>query len=103
MPGLLRQGGYIMAEKKTGPRTGFLKIQYVDGRTQRFEYERAGERMANVAKVIQEGLALGILMLQLPDPDRLLAIPFTSILSIEVVPPPPRMPMFVTKVVNELE
>ena len=83
--------------------TGFLKIRYNDGRTQRFEYERIGETMANVAKVIQEGLQLGVLMLQLPDPDRLLAIPFTSIHSIEVVPPPPKMPSLVIKVVNEME
>jgi len=83
--------------------TGFLKIRYNDGRTQRFEYERIGETMANVAKVIQEGLQLGVLMLQLPDPDRLLAIPFTSIHSIEVVPPPPKMPSLVIKVVNEIE
>jgi len=72
--------------------TGFLKIRYNDGRTQRFEYERIGETMANVAKVIQEGLQLGVLMLQLPDPDRLLAIPFTSIHSIEVVPRRRRCP-----------
>ena len=85
------------------PNTGFLKIRYTDGRTQRFEYERAGETMANVAKVIQEGLQLGILLLQLPDPDRLMAIPFTSIHSIEVVPPPPKLPSLVIKVVNEME
>jgi hypothetical protein len=84
-------------------KTGFLKIRYTDGRSERFEYERAGETMANVAKVIQEGLQLGVLMLQLPDPDRLQAIPFTSIQSIEVVPPPPKMPSLVIKVVNEME
>jgi len=84
-------------------KTGFLKIRYTDGRSQRLEYERAGETMANVAKVIQEGLQLGVLMLQLPDPDRLLAIPFTSIQSIEVVPPPTKLPSLVIKVVNEME
>ncbi|NTW59107.1 MAG: hypothetical protein HGB21_04825 [Nitrospirae bacterium] len=84
-------------------KTGFLKIHYTDGRSQRFEYERAGETMANVAQVIQEGLELGVLMLQLPDPDRLLAIPFTSIRSIEVVPPPPKLSSLVIKVVNEME
>jgi hypothetical protein len=83
--------------------TGFLKVRYTDGRTQRFEYERTGEAMANVAKVIQEGLQLGVLLLQLPNPDRLLAIPFTNIESIEVVPPPPKMPGMVIKVVNEIE
>jgi hypothetical protein len=83
--------------------TGFIKIRYNDGRSQRFEYERVGETMANVAKVIQEGLQLGVLMLQLPAPDRLLAIPFQSIHSIEVVPPPPKMPSLVIKVVSEME
>jgi hypothetical protein len=82
---------------------GFLKIRYNDGRTQRFEYERAGEAMSNVAKLIQEGLQLGVLLLQLPDPDRLLAVPFTSIHSIEVVPPPPKLPSLVIKVVSEIE
>lgn len=83
--------------------TGFLKIRYTDGRMQRFEYERTGETMANVAKVIQEGLQLGVLLLQLPNPDRLLAIPFANIESIEVVPPPSKMPGMVIKVVNEIE
>jgi hypothetical protein len=59
--------------------------------------------MANIAKMIQEGLQLGVLMLQLPEPDRLLAIPFTSIQSIEVVPPPPKIPNLVINVVNEME
>ena len=83
-------------------RTGYLKIRYKDGTMQRFEYARAEEKV-NVAERIKEMLQTGTLLLQLPDPKRLLVIPFSSIQTIEVVPPPPKMPGTVIAVVRELE
>jgi hypothetical protein len=87
-----------MAEMKTG----YLKVLYKDGTMQRFEYARAEEK-TNIAERIKEMLETGTLLLQIPGPNRLLVIPFSSIRSIEVVPPPPRMPGIVIKVVQEIE
>ncbi len=83
-------------------KTGYLKVQYKDGTMQRFEYARAEEK-ANIAERINEMLRTGTILLQVPNPNRLLVIPFSSIQSIEVVPPPPKMPGIVIKVVQEME
>ena len=87
-----------MAEVKTG----YLKVRFNDGTMQRYEYARAEEK-TNVAERIKEMLATGSLLLEVPDPKRLLVIPFSSIQTIEVVPPPPKMPGIVIKVVREME
>jgi len=83
-------------------KTGYLKIQFKDGTMQRFEYERAEEK-SHIAERIKEMLQSGTLMLQIPAPNRLLVIPFSSIHTIEVVPPPPKMPGIVIKVVREMD
>ncbi|HUJ18009.1 MAG TPA: hypothetical protein VL197_08445 [Nitrospirota bacterium] len=83
-------------------KTAYLKVQYLDGTMQRFEYARAEEK-TNVAERIREMLQTGTLVLQIPGPNRLLVIPFSSIRSIEVVPPPPKMPGVVIKIVREME
>ena len=57
----------------------------------------------NIAERVKEMLQKGTLLLQIPSPNRLLVIPFSSIQSIEVVPPPPRLPCIVIKVVREME
>jgi len=57
----------------------------------------------NVADRIKEMLQKGMLLLQISSPNRLLVIPFSSIQSIAVVPPPPRLPGIVIKVVREME
>jgi hypothetical protein len=44
------------------------EIHFADGRSHRFEYGQVGDTMAKDARVIQEGLPLGMLMLRLPDP-----------------------------------
>jgi hypothetical protein len=95
---LQSEGGGTMAEMKTG----YLKVQYKDGTMQRFEYARAEEK-TNIAERIKEMLQTGTLLLQIPSPNRLLVIPFSSIQSIEVVPPPPKMPGIVIKVMREME
>ncbi len=87
-----------MAEVKTG----YLKIHFKDGTMQRYEYERAEEK-SHIAERIKEMLQSGTLMLQIPSPNRLLVIPFTSIHAIEVVPPPSKMPSIVIKVVQEMD
>ena len=83
-------------------RTGYLKVRFNDGTVQRYEYARAEEK-TDVAERIREMLATGTLLLELPDPKRLLVIPFQNIQSIEVVPPPPKMPGVVIQVVREME
>ena len=83
-------------------RTGYLKVRFNDGTVQRYEYARAEEK-TGVAERIREMLATGTLLLELPDPKRLLVIPFQNIQSIEVVPPPPEMPGVVIQVVREME
>jgi hypothetical protein len=52
--------------------------------------------------VVQEGHQPGVL-LQLPDPGRLLAIQLTNIHGIEVIPPPPTLPNRAIRVVNQLD
>ncbi len=83
-------------------KTGYLKVFYKDGTTKRFMYARAEER-ANIAERINEMLRTGTLLLQVPTPNRLLVIPFSSIERIEVVPPPSRLPSIVIRVVQEME
>jgi hypothetical protein len=83
-------------------KTGYLKVQFNDGTVQRYEYARAEEK-TDMAERIREMLATGTLLLELPDPKRLLVIPFQNIQSIEVVPPPPEMPGVVIQVVREME
>ena len=56
----------------------------------------------NVTERIKEMLQKGTLLLQISSPNRLLVIPFSSIQSIAVVPPPPRLPGIVIKVVREM-
>jgi archaeosine-15-forming tRNA-guanine transglycosylase len=83
-------------------KTGYLKIQFNNGTMQRFEYERAEEK-SHIAERIREMLQSGTLILQIPGPNRILVIPFSSIQSVEVVPPPPKMPGVVIKVVREMD
>jgi len=69
---------------------------------QRYEYERSEEK-SHIAERIREMLLSGTLMLQIPGPNRLLVIPFSSIHTVEVVPPPPKLPGIVIKVVREMD
>ncbi len=68
---------------------GTLTIQYVNGKVQKFEYERQ-EDTYNVATKIQEVAKANFLFLELVD--KALIIPFQNIQNIEISPPPVKMP-----------
>ena len=73
---------------------GMLTVHYTDGTEQRFEYTRAKEDV-NLAAVIQEALKSNQLVIELQD--RMLVIPMQSIKTIEVSPPPSKLPRFVIR------
>ncbi len=74
--------------------TGMLTVHYTDGTEQRFEYTRAKEDV-NLAAVVQEALKSSQLVIELQD--RMLVIPMQSIKTIEVSPPPSKLPRFVIR------
>lgn len=74
--------------------TGMLTVHYTDGTEQRFEYTRAKEDV-NLAAVVQEALKSSQLVIELQD--RMLVIPMQSIKTIEVSPPPSKLPRFVLR------
>lgn len=83
--------------------TGVLTVTYVNGKVQKFEYERVQkeeEKMSIVARM-QEMLKSQTLMLDLGD--RFIIIPLQSVQSIEVSPPPHKIPMNSIKVVKVLQ
>ena len=73
---------------------GILTVHYTDGTEQRFEYARAKED-ANLAALIQEALESNQLVIELQD--RMLVIPMQSIKTIEISPPPAKLPKFVIR------
>jgi hypothetical protein len=73
---------------------GMLTVHYTDGTEQRFEYTRAKEDV-NLAAVIQEALKSNQLVIELQD--RMLVIPMQSIKTVEVSPPPSKLPRFVIR------
>lgn len=74
--------------------TGMLTVHYTDGTEQRFEYTRAKEDV-NLAAVVQEALKSSQLVIELQD--KMLVIPMQSIKTIEVSPPPSKLPRFVLR------
>lgn len=74
--------------------TGMLTVHYTDGTEQRFEYTRAKEDV-NLAAVVQEALKSSQLVIELQD--KMLVIPMQSIKTIEVSPPPSKLPRFVIR------
>ncbi|MFC1824344.1 hypothetical protein ACFL9T_16670 [Thermodesulfobacteriota bacterium] len=68
----------------------FLTIHYVNGTTQKFEFPIQPDETLSGAARVKELLAGNQLIIELED--RVLIIPFQSIQSIEVSPPPEKMP-----------
>ncbi len=68
---------------------GILTIRYMNGTEQKFEYTRTEDAL-NVASRIQDVLKGNQLLLELED--RFLIIPMSNIQSIEVSPPPAKLP-----------
>ncbi len=68
---------------------GTLTIRYMNGTEQKFEYTRTEDAL-NVASRIQEVLKGNQVLLELED--RFLIIPMSNIQSIEVSPPPAKLP-----------
>lgn len=73
---------------------GMMTIRYVNGNENRFEFTRVDDTM-NVATRIKEVLSANQIMLELED--RVLIIPLQNVQSIEVSPPPEKMPPNVIK------
>lgn len=68
-----------------------LIVRYVDGNENRFAFSRAADE-ANVVARIEDAVNARILMIELDD--RLLAIPWHRIKSLEVRPSPAKLPRF---------
>ena len=68
---------------------GTMTIRYVNGTEQKFEYTRE-ENALNIASRIQDALSANQVLLELED--RVMIIPFQSILSMEVSPLPAKLP-----------
>ncbi len=78
---------------------GYLTIRYVNGTKQKFEYIRQGDT-ANIASNIREVLNANQLLLELGD--RVLIVPFQNVQSIELSPPPVKLPPIAIKNVRFL-
>lgn len=68
---------------------GILTITYVNGTVQKFEYTRM-EDASSVASRIQEALKGNQILLEMED--RFMIIPLNNIQSLEVSPPPTKLP-----------
>lgn len=68
---------------------GILTIRYVNGSEEKFEYDRLEEEYS-IAAHIKEALRENHLLLELED--RLVVIPYQSILSLDISPPPAKLP-----------
>jgi hypothetical protein len=68
---------------------GILTIRYVNGSEEKFEYDRLEEEYS-IAAHIKEALRENQLLLELED--RLIVIPYQSILSLDISPPPIKLP-----------
>jgi hypothetical protein len=68
---------------------GILTIRYINGSEEKFEYDRLEEEYS-IAAHIKEALRENQLLLELED--RLIVIPYQSILSFDISPPPVKLP-----------
>ena len=83
-----------MADKK-----GVLKISFVNGTVQTFEYTRQ-EDTFSIGGRIKEAIRDNLLILELSN--RTLFLPYNNILSVEVSPSPPKLPDTAIKGVREI-
>jgi hypothetical protein len=72
----------------------FLKIRYVNGTEQKFEFTVQAEAL-NIATRIKDALSANQLILELDD--RVLILPFQNIQSIELTPRPDKLPPIALK------
>jgi hypothetical protein len=73
---------------------GILTIRYVNGLEEKFEYDRFEDEYS-IAAHIKEALRESQLLLELED--RLIVIPYQSILSLDISPPPAKLPATVLR------
>ena len=76
-----------------------LTIRFVDGTESRFAFTREEDLRGSLAR-IEKALAANVVVLELED--RVVAIPFHNIKSIEVVPPPAILPDYAVTNVRSL-
>ncbi len=71
------------------PETGILRINYLDGKSQKFEYIRKTD-VTTLLSLLEDSIKQTMFFIKLEK--KLIAIPFHNIKSIEVFPPPPKLP-----------
>lgn len=86
-----------MDEKSVGQ----LKINYVNGSDQLFEYERADLNDPTVGKLMQECIQSRMLVLNLEEST--LFVPFDNVQSIEVSPPPVKIPAIAVRKARKIK
>jgi hypothetical protein len=74
--------------------TARLKLCYMDGTEQQFEYVRP-EEVQSLSSRIQEALKLNQVLIEVDD--RLLVIPMQNLKAIEISPVPQKLPNFVIR------
>jgi hypothetical protein len=71
------------------PLIGVLQINYVDGKSHKFEHVRETDTAMLISR-LQDAIKQTMLFIKLEE--KLIAIPFYNIKSIEVSPPPSKLP-----------
>ncbi len=66
-----------------------LTIRYINGNEEKFEFTRQGDTHS-IAAQIKDALSANQIILELGD--RVLIVPFQNIQSIEITPPPDKLP-----------
>jgi hypothetical protein len=74
--------------------TGILKLHYIDGTEQKFEYDRTEEVMT-VWSRIQETMKLGQVIIELED--KVMIVPIQNLKTIEIFPKPEKLPNFAVR------
>ena len=72
------------------PSKAMMTVQLVDGSVRRFRFSSDGSDDVTLGSRIEKALQTQDLVVELGD--QLLVIPMHSILTIEVTPPPPKLP-----------
>lgn len=80
---------------------GQLKIRYVNGEEHLYEYVRVAAESPTIGKLMQELLQARVLVLELDEST--LFVPFDNVLSIEVAPPPVKIPSIAVKKVHQIK
>ncbi len=79
---------------------GMLKIQFKNGDIKRFEYSRFKDTHT-LSGIFSEMTKSGLLVLELKD--RMLCFPLHNIQTLEILPSPPKLPLWAIKNAREIK